>query len=191
MTDCSPKIVSWWEKNTYLQPYFKDGLLEVSLFDMTSDEKVWKSIRTSSSDPFSRNAALSADHSSKRRSQLPPTRCGSFILIGRIAIADESLFLATRVFILRSQVVTASLVHLSPFFHSSCKWSFQPAIAESSLEGFSDVVPLVRQLRHSHPVILCFSSHTDVHYDTSPVGVAVFAPLRQARRRPRIRPGGR
>ena len=78
-----------------------------------------------------------------------------------------------------------------PFFHSSCKWSFQPAIAESSLEGFSDIAPLVRQLRHSHPVVLCFSFHADVHYDTSPVGVAVFAPLRQARRRPRIRPGGR
>ena len=40
MTDCSPKIVSWWEKNPYLEPYFKDGLLEVSVFDIETDRTV-------------------------------------------------------------------------------------------------------------------------------------------------------
>lgn len=191
MTDCSPKIVAWWEKNTYLQPYFKDGLLEVSVFDITSDEKVWEQIRKSSLDPLSRDASLSTHCSSKRRSQLSPARCGSLVLVGRIAIIDESLFLTTGVFFFRSQVVTASLVHPSPFSHSSCKWSFQPAIAESSLEGYSDVAPLLRQLRYSHPVVHRFSFHLDIHYDASSLGVAFFAPLRHPRRRCRIRPRGR
>ena len=40
MTDCSPKLITWWKKNPFLQPFLKEGLLEVIAFDIEKDSKV-------------------------------------------------------------------------------------------------------------------------------------------------------
>ena len=40
MTDCSPKLITWWKKNPFLQPFLKEGLLEVVVFDIEKDTQV-------------------------------------------------------------------------------------------------------------------------------------------------------
>lgn len=40
MTDCSPKLVTWWKENPFLQSYLREGILELAVFDIEKDSKV-------------------------------------------------------------------------------------------------------------------------------------------------------